>query len=153
MSGRFPCAQLFVIFTSPGVDSLAGVAHRNKPVLVQAFIPKLAIEAFNIRILNGFAGTDKGKMDTASIRPFIEYLTRTFRPVIDGNRQRQSPQIPQSLQLGNSPSRQRRVDFLVFGFPRPTPRNSPAAMPLKRRSSSMKAIDPFGPSTAPSTSL
>lgn len=38
---------LFVIFTSPSFDSLAGVAPRDESMLVQASVPELAIEAFN----------------------------------------------------------------------------------------------------------
>lgn len=50
-----PCA---VVVVTPTFDLFAGLAERIERVLVQAFVSKLAVEAFDVGILGGFAWCD-----------------------------------------------------------------------------------------------
>jgi hypothetical protein len=49
------CA-LFVVFASPGFDDKLGFLQGHKPVFVETFIPKLAVEALDKRVLHRFPG-------------------------------------------------------------------------------------------------
>ena len=48
-----------VIFLPPGFDQETGFVEGGEPVLVEAFIAKLAVEAFDESVLGGFARGDE----------------------------------------------------------------------------------------------
>jgi chromate transporter len=50
---------LAVVFDPPSLNSLSGVREAQEPVLVEAFIPELAVEAFDVRIVMGLPGRMK----------------------------------------------------------------------------------------------
>jgi hypothetical protein len=47
-----------VAVDAPGFDLDLRIDHVEKPVFVQAFIAKLAVEAFDVRVLNRLAGSN-----------------------------------------------------------------------------------------------
>lgn len=60
---------LGIVFLSPRFDLLPCVGERGEPVEVEAFIPKLSLEALHIGIFHGFPRSDKGDADTPFVRP------------------------------------------------------------------------------------
>lgn len=50
---------LAIVFLSPIFNDFSGMSDREKPVLVEALISELAIEAFDVRILLGLAGINE----------------------------------------------------------------------------------------------
>ena len=45
----------FVVFLPPGFDETASFGQGGEPVLIEAFVAELAIEAFDEGVLRGFA--------------------------------------------------------------------------------------------------
>ena len=80
--------SLGVLLDAPVLDDATGGRKGQEPVLVQTLVAKLAVEAFDVRVLVRFAGPDEGKLDGTSIRPFVEHLAIEFRAVVDGDGQR-----------------------------------------------------------------
>src|SRR5437764_8514795 len=62
----------------------------EEPVLVQAFVAELAIEALDVRVLDRLAGTDEAQTHAHLIGPGIEHLAFELRPMLHGDRQRQA---------------------------------------------------------------
>src|ERR1700676_2986110 len=60
-----------VVVHPPGLDHLACVSEIHEPVLVQAFIPELAVEAFDECILCGLATLDEVQRHLVLIGPLI----------------------------------------------------------------------------------
>lgn len=58
-----------VVVTSPIGDDIAGLGERREPVLVEALIAELAIEAFDIAVLHGSARFDQQVLDAVMLRP------------------------------------------------------------------------------------
>ena len=73
---------LGVVLDPPRFNDLSGMRHRQEPVFIQAFVPELAVEAFNVRVLIGLPGSDEHQVDTGLIRPGIEHLAFELRAVI-----------------------------------------------------------------------
>ena len=48
-----------IVLSPPGFNHDLGLLQREKPVLVQTLIPKLAIEALNKRVLDWFPRLDR----------------------------------------------------------------------------------------------
>lgn len=63
------------VFLTPVLNQLPGMAYRDEPMLVQAFIPELAVEAFNVSVLLRVAKLDEAQVQSLAISPlFIEHL-------------------------------------------------------------------------------
>jgi len=58
-----------VVIDLPGCDLAPGVPEIPKPVRVQTFIPKPAMEAFDVPILCGLAGLNVNGADAALHAP------------------------------------------------------------------------------------
>ena len=53
-----------------------------EPVLVEALVPKLPVEAFYIAVLLRFSGLDEGVLHFVSITPFVQGDSREFGTVV-----------------------------------------------------------------------
>ncbi len=71
-----------VIVPPPSFDGLPNFRQRPEPVLVQAFIPHLAVEAFDESILQGLPRRDEVQLRALFISPDIQRLARELRPVV-----------------------------------------------------------------------
>lgn len=67
-----------VVVEAPGFDDSLGIDHADKPVLVQALIAKLAVEAFDVRVLDRFAWSNEAERDATAICPRVERSAREF---------------------------------------------------------------------------
>ena len=84
---------LSVVLDAPVLDHAARVCEAQEPVLVETLVPKLAVEAFDVRVLVRLAGSDEGKLDGSSIRPFVSTWPSNSGPlstVIDSGKPRVS---------------------------------------------------------------
>ncbi len=61
-------------------------ATLTKPVFVQALIPKLPIEALDVRVLDRLARADEAQLDAVRVRPRVERAPDKLRPVVDDDR-------------------------------------------------------------------
>ena len=57
-----------VVVNSPGFDDLLRLRDAEKPVLVQALITKLSIEALDMGVLDRFARANKAQLDPTAVR-------------------------------------------------------------------------------------
>ena len=70
-----------VVVDPPCLDLLLGVGETDKPVLVEALVAKLAVKAFDVRILNRFTGSDETQRHVTSETNRRSSLVRS--PVLD----------------------------------------------------------------------
>ena len=75
-----------IVVVAPGVDQVTGMAQAHKQVLVQALIPKAAIEALHEAVLHRFAGRDVVPVDAGVLAPSEHGHTGQFRAVVADNR-------------------------------------------------------------------
>ena len=87
-----------VVVHAPGFNDLLCLRDTEKPVLVQALIAKLAVEAFDIRVFDRFAGANEAQREAAVIRPRIERAAGKFRPVVADQDLRQADRLRQALE-------------------------------------------------------
>jgi hypothetical protein len=62
----------FVVVAPPGFNLCSCVRQVEEPVLVQAFVPELAVEAFDEGVLDGLAGSDELNPDLGMVGPLVE---------------------------------------------------------------------------------
>ena len=67
-----PMRPFLIVVSAPILQFLLGVVKRQEPVGVQAFSPKAAVEAFNERIVGGFAWSREVQGRIRRIRPKVE---------------------------------------------------------------------------------
>ncbi len=79
----------FIVFPPPRLHHKLRFLQRHKPVFVETFIPKLAVETLDERILYWLPGLNEVQMHAMLRRPGIECHSREFRPVIQDQRLRQ----------------------------------------------------------------
>jgi hypothetical protein len=76
---------VLVIIDPPCLDDLSDLVKAHEPILVQAFITELAVEALHVAIIHRFAGSDELEFDPSSVSPGVERVTDELRTVIDDN--------------------------------------------------------------------
>ena len=59
-------------------------------MLVEAFVPELAVEALDVRVLDGPPRPDEAQRDAVLIRPGIEDAAGKLGPVVDHDERGQS---------------------------------------------------------------
>jgi hypothetical protein len=74
------------------------VSKIHEPVLVQAFIPELPVEAFDECVLRGLATLDKVQRYLVLIGPLIHDAAGELGSIIYLDRSRCSTSLPQRLQ-------------------------------------------------------
>jgi len=74
-SGRFAVQAAvrsdFIVFLSPRFNDLLGFLQGPEPMLVQAFISELFVEAFTKGVLNRLARINEMQLHAMPVRPFI----------------------------------------------------------------------------------
>ena len=61
-----------IVVPPPFLDHLAGMLQTDKPVRVQALVPKSPVEALDVGVLHGLAGPDKAELHTLPVDSLIE---------------------------------------------------------------------------------
>ena len=77
-----------VVVHSPGLDHLARISQIHEPVLVQAFVPELPVEAFDEHVLRRFASLDEVQRHLMLMGPLIHHAAGELRPVVHLDRGR-----------------------------------------------------------------
>src|SRR5574343_752988 len=72
----------FVVVLTPDGDDLAGLSQGFEPVLVEAFIPELAVEAFDVSVLRGLAWLDQDVLNASRLHPCHEGSACELRTVV-----------------------------------------------------------------------
>jgi len=67
---------------APGLDLGLSVVEAEEPVVVQALIAELAVEALNVAVLDGFAGSDDVDLHAGLVGPGVQRLAGELRPVV-----------------------------------------------------------------------
>ena len=63
-----------VVVLPPGFDEMTSVVQCHEPVLVEAFVPELAVKTFGITVFGGFARGDVMPLNAVILRP-LQYGT------------------------------------------------------------------------------
>lgn len=74
-----------IVFLPPGRNDFTSMPHRNKPMFIQAFIPKLAVETLDVGILLRLTRFNEVQLQSVCIGPGIEHLAGELGAVVDGN--------------------------------------------------------------------
>jgi hypothetical protein len=82
--------SLVVVLLAPAFDDAASMIHGDEPVLIEALIAELAIEALDVGVLDWLAWTDERQSDVLPVRPGVERLALELGAVIHGDRLRAS---------------------------------------------------------------
>src|SRR5688572_2977077 len=90
----------FVVITPPLADDHSSVCEIVEVVIVQAFVSKLAVEALDVGVLRGLAGSNQFQIDTLGISPAIERPAGELRALVGSNRLRQPAEL---ADLGEHP--------------------------------------------------
>jgi len=72
----------FVVVYSPELDRRSRISEACEPALVQAFVPRFAVEALDVAILHGLVRLDEVQPHAVVVRPLVERVAREFTPVI-----------------------------------------------------------------------
>ena len=71
-----------VVVAAPAFDREAGVVQAGEPVLVEALVPELPVEALDKRILYGLAGLDEVELHAVLVGSLIQDAARELRSVV-----------------------------------------------------------------------
>lgn len=77
-----------VVVLPPDSDRVPGLRQRVEPMLVEAFVPKLAVETFNVAVLHWVARLNQDVANPVSLSPRHEYATGEFGSVVGSHRAR-----------------------------------------------------------------
>jgi hypothetical protein len=101
-----------VVVPTVGLDRPASVEQADEPVLVEALLPELSVEALDEGVLHRLAWLDEVKVDSSTVRPAIEHPTSELRPVVRDDRRGKSARRGEALEhLDHAQPRQRVVDL------------------------------------------
>jgi len=102
----------FVEVFSPCFDDDLSFNQRSEAILVEAFVSKLAVEAFDERVVVGLARPNKVELDACAVRPRVHDIPCELRAVVAPNRANLASQLGQSLEhLRNACCSDAEVDF------------------------------------------
>lgn len=74
-----------VVVPSPELDLLLCVSQIDKPIRLEAFAAKLAVEALDVPVLGRLAGSDEVQLHAPLEGPSIKSLRDELRSVVDAN--------------------------------------------------------------------
>ena len=89
---------LLIICSTPGFNHYLGLLQGQKPVLVQALIPKLAVEAINTCILDRLSRWDAMQRDPMLIGPRVQGVPCELRSVVQHQDLRHGPSGKNSIE-------------------------------------------------------
>src|SRR5436305_1398230 len=101
-----------VVVASPRADHDSCMFEGAEVVIVEAFISKLAIKAFDIRVLRRLAGSNEFEINAAGVSPSIQSSAGELRSLIGTNGTRQSSKLTARFQ---SPHHVTARDTVVDG--------------------------------------
>ena len=81
-----------VVVGAPSTDDLACFGERAEPVLVQALVAELAVEALHIRVLRRLAGQYQAQRFPAVVGPAVECIASELLALIGAQHTRQTPE-------------------------------------------------------------
>ena len=82
----------FVVVPAPFSDARSGLWQCLEPLLVQAFVTKLPIEALDIAVLHGASWLNQDMPHTMRCRPCHESATCELRAIVCSYSQRVAPE-------------------------------------------------------------
>jgi len=71
-----------VVIPAPSIDHVAGLGKRREPVLIEALIAELAVEALDVAVLHGAARLDQQVRDAVLLRPGDEGPAGELWPIV-----------------------------------------------------------------------
>jgi hypothetical protein len=71
-----------VITPPPSLNRLPGFSQAQEPVLVQAFVSHLAVEALDERILDGLSRLDEAQLHASFVGPQVLDLAAELRLIV-----------------------------------------------------------------------
>ena len=71
-----------IVIDPPVFNDLLRFADAGKPMLVQAFLPEAAVEAFNVGVLRWLAGFDEIELNAMIVSPSVKRTAPEFRAVV-----------------------------------------------------------------------
>src|SRR5665811_1980997 len=78
----------FVVVLPPGGDGGSGLRQCLEPMLVQAFVPELAVKALDVTVLHRPARLDQDVANPMGLRPSHESAAGEFGSVVGSHRAR-----------------------------------------------------------------
>ena len=69
-----------VVLDAPHLDCAPCIRQADESALIQAFVPKSAVDALDVAVLDQLTGRDERERDAAPVRPLVEVLTRELGP-------------------------------------------------------------------------
>ena len=87
-----------VVVDAPLTDDIPGLRERLEPVLVQALVAELAVEALDVAVLHRPARFDQDVADAMLVRPSHEGPAGELRAVVGANGQRVAPKARRLVQ-------------------------------------------------------
>ena len=100
-----------VLVVAPCRNQMAGMAQGREHVLVEAFIPKAAVEALHEAVLHRIAWRNVVLFHAAILLPFEHCVRCQLRPVVADRHARQATQLRDPVQLAaNANAGDRLID-------------------------------------------
>src|ERR1017187_6094949 len=87
-----------VVIDSPVFDGFPRIVQSEKPVLVEAFLAELAMEAFDVTVLHRPSWCDEVQCDLVLIGPLVQSLRGELGAVINDNPYWHAAMLPESDQ-------------------------------------------------------
>ena len=81
-----------VVVLAPGGNGRPGLGEGFEPMLIQALVTELAVEALDVAVLHGLAWLDQQVLDAVSLCPAHERPACEFRPVVCAHGLRIAPE-------------------------------------------------------------
>jgi len=75
-----------IVVLAPHLHDPAGIAQAQEPVLGEAFVPEVPVEALRVRVLDRLARIDEPQGDPALVRPLIEHFARQLGSIVEHDR-------------------------------------------------------------------
>lgn len=75
-------SAFFVVFPAPGFDHELRFLEGQKPVLIETFIPKLAVEALDKGVLQPVSRLNEVQVHAMLSRSGIQRCAREFRTIV-----------------------------------------------------------------------
>ena len=87
--------------TTVALDVKLSVEQREEPVLIQALVPKLPVEALDVRVLDGLTRLDELQRDAGISGPHIEGIAAEFGAIVERQARRPPVRRDDGLQRGD----------------------------------------------------
>lgn len=101
-----------VVVNAPGFDQRAGLGDAGKPMLVEALVPKLAVEALDEGVVGGLPRPDEAQLDATGVGPRVECAAAEFGPIVHHENLRQADGLGEPIEhADDAQTGQRPIDF------------------------------------------